>query len=432
MFLATLVVASGVAAAYPHDLSRASERPDLIVIMLDDLGAVGDRILERLPNIRSLFLERGLSFNQYYGEDPLCCPARATFLTGQHVRNHHVTRNDVRLLDPSRTVATALHKAGYWTIMTGKYLNLAELLEDKSPPGWDRVAMLMGADKTYLNNPDLSVWNVDDRPRVVDEYRDRANLEFSVAEIEEAPTDQPLFLWTNPRAPHWGTSNRSPWQPAVEDRYADDARCSGIEPWKPPSYSYAPLPNGFPLDEICRSLLTVDEAVGVLQDAAARRGRDTVWVLTGDNGMSWGMHGFPLKRNPWATKLPLYIAGPGIRAGDTDALESQIDLGPTLAELGGAVMPWADGRSFAGVLWGQSAGRKWMIEDQPHGGYTGGKFHKRWRAVRTLRWHLIRYGDENFLYDLYADPWEMTNVISENRDVFRRLRALFPFWWRGH
>ncbi|HUP82690.1 MAG TPA: sulfatase-like hydrolase/transferase [Candidatus Limnocylindria bacterium] len=430
MFLVTLVLASGIGAAYPHDLTRSAERPDLIVVMVDDLGAIDSRILERLPNIKALFLDSGLSFDQYYGEDPLCCPARATFLTGQHVRNHHVTKNDARLLDPSRTVATALHDAGYWTVLTGKYLNLAELLEDRSPPGWDRVDMLLGADKTYAFNPDASVWSVDDQSVVLDQYRDRAGLEFSVAEVEAAPPDQPLFLWSTPRAPHWGTSNRVPWKPAVEARYAADERCDGIEPWKPPSYGYARKPDGFPLGEVCRALLTVDEEVGELQAAVAARGRDAVWFFTGDNGMSWGAHGFPLKRNPWATRLPLYVAGRGIDAGSTDALESQIDLGPTLAEMGGAVMPWADGSSFAGVLFGQPGGREWMIEDQPHGGYTGGRYQRKWRAVRTLRWHLIRFGDTNYLYDLSADPWEMHDVRSEHHYVFRKLRGLFPFWWR--
>ncbi|MEA2677851.1 MAG: N-acetylglucosamine-6-sulfatase, partial [Chloroflexota bacterium] len=386
--------------------------------------------LERLPNIKALFLDSGLSFDQFYGEDPLCCPARATFLTGQHVRNHHVTRNDVRLLDPSRTIATALHDAGYWTVMTGKYLNLAELLADKSPPGWDRVDMLMGVDKTYAFSPQTSVWTVDDRSVVLDEYRDRANLEFSVAEVKSAPADRPLFLWSNPRAPHWGTSNRTPWRPAVESKYARDERCKGIKPWRPPSYDYTRQPNGFPLDDVCRSLLTVDDEVGELETAVAARGRDAVWVLTSDNGMSWGAHGFPLKRNPWATRLPLYVAGRGIDAGATNALESQIDIGPTLAQLGATVMPWADGRSFAGVLFGQPRGRQAMIEDQPHGGYTGGRFQKRWRAVRTLRWHLIRYGSANYLYDLYADPWELSDVKTQHRYVFRRLRSLFPWSWR--
>jgi arylsulfatase A-like enzyme len=430
MFLITLALASGIAAAYPHDLTRSAERPDIVVVMVDDLAAIDGRVLERLPNIKSLFLDSGLSFENFYGEEPLCCPGRATFLTGQHVRNHHVVRNDARLLDPSRTLATALKRAGYWTVMTGKYMNLAELLADRTPPGWDRVDMLLGTDRTYAFNPNTSVWTVGDKSEVVGDYRDRANLRFSVSEVRAAPADQPVFLWTNPRAPHWGTSNRTPWQPAVEAKYRGDERCSDIEPWRPPSYEYSRRPDGFPLDEICRSLLTVDEQVGQLEAAVAARDRDAVWVLTGDNGMSWGQHGFPLKQNPWATKLPLYVAGRGIAAGATAALESQIDLGPTLARLGGAVMPWADGRSFAGVLFGEAVGRQWMIEDQPHAGYTGGPFNKRWRAIRTLHWHLIRYGSANYLYDLTADPWEMNDVVSQHHYVFRRLRSLFPWWWR--
>ena len=430
MLFVTLFVAGGVAAAYPRDTTRSAERPDIIVVMVDDLGAIDNRILDRLPNIKSLFVDSGLAFEQFYGEEPLCCPGRATFLTGQHVRHHHVTRNDARLLDPSHTVATALHDAGYWTVMTGKYLNLSELLPDLTPPGWDRVDMLMGADKLYAFNPNVSVWTVNDQPRVLNEYRDRANAEFSVNEVESAPNDRPLFLWTNPRSPHWGVNNRLPWESAVESIYASADQCSGIEPWRPPSYRYALFPHGFPLDEVCRSMLTVDDEVGQLQAAEAARGRDAVWVFTSDNGMSWGAHGFPLKQNPWATKLPLYIAGHNIAAGATAALESQIDIGPTLAELGGAVMPWADGRSFADVLFGQSeAGRQWMIEDQPHA--AGGWFEQRWKAVRTLQWRLVRYGDTNYLYDLSTDPWEMEDVLWQHRSIFRQLRALFPYWWRG-
>jgi N-acetylglucosamine-6-sulfatase len=110
MLLGTFVLAGGMVGAFPHELARSVERPDLIVVMVDDLAAIDNRIFERLPNIKSLFLDAGLSFDQFYGEEPLCCPARATFLTGQHVRHHHVVTNDARLLDPSRTVATALHR----------------------------------------------------------------------------------------------------------------------------------------------------------------------------------------------------------------------------------------------------------------------------------------------------------------------------------
>ena len=74
-------------------------KPDDIVIIVDDLGAIDDRILERLPNIRSLFLQGGLQFNDAYSETPLCCPGRASFLTGQHTAHHGVTVNDARLLE---------------------------------------------------------------------------------------------------------------------------------------------------------------------------------------------------------------------------------------------------------------------------------------------------------------------------------------------
>jgi arylsulfatase A-like enzyme len=412
-------------AAFPDGLARSVERPDLIVVMVDDLAAIDNRIFERLPNIKSLFLDAGLSFDQFYGEEPLCCPARATFLTGQHVRHHHVVRNDARLLDPSRTVATALQKAGYWTVLTGKYLNRSGLLSERTPPGWDRVAMMMGAEKTYAFSRYASVWTVNERRVLLSEYRDRANIQFSVNEVLGAPTDKPLFLYTNPRSPHWAFDRRLAWLPAVEPKYANDKRCAGIAPWRPPSYNWQRMPDGFPLDEVCRALLTVDDQVGELRAAIAARGRPAVFVLTGDNGMSWGAHGLPLKANPWATRVPLFISGPGISSGATNALESQIDLGPTLAELGGAVMPWADGESFAGVLFGQSDGRRFMIEDQPVARYTGGWFHGRWRAVRTPKWHFIRTQYGNYLYDLEADPWELDNVLKDHPYVSSRLRHLY-------
>ena len=116
--------------------------------MTDDLGALDDRILSRLPNINKLFLQHGLTFDEYYGETPLCCPGRAEFLTGQHVRTNGVVRNDARLLDPTNTIATALQDAGYQTAFIGKYLNHSELLTNKTPPGWDYAAMAIYGDMT--------------------------------------------------------------------------------------------------------------------------------------------------------------------------------------------------------------------------------------------------------------------------------------------
>src|SRR4051794_9544507 len=84
---------------------RGDGRPDMVVFMVDDLGAIDERILERLPNIKDLFLKGGLRFDSSHSETPLCCPGRASFLTGQHTRTHGVVINRARLLDPTHTVA---------------------------------------------------------------------------------------------------------------------------------------------------------------------------------------------------------------------------------------------------------------------------------------------------------------------------------------
>lgn len=126
--------------------------------MVDDLGYMpDDRVLERLPNIKDLFLDGGLRFTAYYSETPVCCPGRAGFLTGQHTRHHGVVRNDARLFDPSNTVATMLDDAGYRTsMMAAKYLNMADRLTDHTPPGWDHVVMRKTATRT------TSTWWMDD------------------------------------------------------------------------------------------------------------------------------------------------------------------------------------------------------------------------------------------------------------------------------
>ena len=277
----------------------ASAHPDEIVIMVDDLGAIDDRILERLPNIKALFLKNGLQFDKAYSETPLCCPGRASFLTGQHTAHHGVVVNDARLLDPTNTIATALHGAGYYTAMVGKYLNGAAQLPDHTPPGWDRVTMLNDWSTTQSSD-----WWVDDAPTVAG-YFDRFIDQRATAILAEAPADQPVFMWVAPHAPHKSASSNQDWEPDIEPQYVGDSRCTGIKPWHPPSYDLPARPDGFPLDDICRSMLTVDDIVGDLRAEAAAEGRNPIWVLTSDNGMAWGADGYALKNVPQADRAAL-------------------------------------------------------------------------------------------------------------------------------
>ncbi len=404
---------------------RGDGRPDVVVFMVDDLGAIDERILDRLPNIKDLFVKNGLRFDAAYSETPLCCPGRASFLTGEHTRTHGVVVNRARLLDPTHTVATALHDADYYTIMAGKYLNYPDQMTDKTPDGWDRSAIL----RTWMGNA-WSSWWVNGAAHVAG-YHDRFTLSKGMQWLQKAPSSQPVFMWLAARAPHWAQSTndgglvigrRKPWQPDIELNYKSDPRCDNIPNWQPDNYAWARKPDGFPLEKICRSMLTVDEMVGKVRAEMAREGRNPVYMFTSDNGMAWGVDGYPLKNVPEAGRLPVYFAGKGVVDGHTNALVSNIDFGPTITDLAGTSMPWADGVSFAGILKGKGSGRDWMLEDHPIGGFTGGGQGDSgpWWGIRTPDWHYVEWHGPH-LYNLRKDPLEMHDVSGDNPNKMAEL-----------
>ena len=78
-----------------------------------------------------------------FAQDPLCCPSRASLLTGLNAHNHHVNDNTIEgvaKLDKSLSVALALQPAGYRTGYAGKLFNGWQL--GTVPPGFDRWAVM--------------------------------------------------------------------------------------------------------------------------------------------------------------------------------------------------------------------------------------------------------------------------------------------------
>jgi arylsulfatase A-like enzyme len=178
-------------------------------------------------------------------------------------------------------------------------------------------------------------------------------------------------------------------------------------------------PRGWRLQRICESMLVVDRTVRGVVAAQARRDRPAYLIFMSDNGMAWGQKGFSLKHTPPATRSPFYVAGPGVATGETAALTSKVDIAPTLAELGGTSVPWADGQSFVPLLRGETPadgslpGRSEHLEVMPaSSGYEG------WEALRTPERRFIRWDDgHRELYDLVADPWQRRNLAERQPDV---------------
>src|SRR3954452_12981352 len=113
------------------------KRPNVIVIETDDQNA-SDMFV--MAQTLGLLGARGTSFSNAYVSYPLCCPSRATFLTGQYNHNNGVL-TDQRYgdLDNSNTLATWMRRAKYRTAMVGKYLNgYGVLFPTEVPPGWSQ------------------------------------------------------------------------------------------------------------------------------------------------------------------------------------------------------------------------------------------------------------------------------------------------------
>src|SRR6266705_1096987 len=85
-----LALAGAAQVAARGSKSRAVRRPNVIVIMTDDQTV---QSLWVMKNVRRLLVRQGTTFTNFFTSFPLCCPSRATFLTGQYSHNTGVVDN---------------------------------------------------------------------------------------------------------------------------------------------------------------------------------------------------------------------------------------------------------------------------------------------------------------------------------------------------
>ena len=117
----------------------AQIRPNVVVIHTDDQDAASMAVM---PRTRALVGGQGTTFVNSFASYPLCCPSRATFLTGQYAHNHGVLGNNLpkggfEKLRGANTLAVWLRRSGYHTALVGKYLNnYGERNPREIPPGW--------------------------------------------------------------------------------------------------------------------------------------------------------------------------------------------------------------------------------------------------------------------------------------------------------
>ena len=128
-----------------EEAESPADRPNIVFVLADDLDYAS---AQKMPQIRSRLIEEGASFENAFVSYPLCCPSRATILTGLYAHNHDVKGNTPAYGGfqtfrdeghEENTIAVRLQEGGYRTAFFGKYLNGYPGEEDPAyvPPGWD-------------------------------------------------------------------------------------------------------------------------------------------------------------------------------------------------------------------------------------------------------------------------------------------------------
>ena len=375
---AALLLAGAMALALSTNDAEGAPGDNVIFIMTDDQAA---NEMVYMPNTQSLIGGHGVSFTRAFVPYPLCCPSRASMLTGEYMHNHKVRGN----LEPpggwgafrqheGDTIATRTDADGYYNVHVGKYVNGYAVGPPNPlpiPPGWDEWYGKTSETALYFNYSLIEQTGPGDTPEVefygdqesdyqTDVLRDKA-VEF-IDTATGAETPFMMNVWFN--SPH------GPFDPAPRHLFdLSTAALPNLQAFNEKDISDKPKwlrkqarkRLSKPLIKTIASerrrrlemLLSVDEAVAAIVAELDQEDLldDTYIIFASDNGFFRGEHriagGKYLAYDP-SSKIPLMIRGPGIPAGvQSSELVSGIDIPQTIDEITtGSPSPDADGRSF--------------------------------------------------------------------------------------
>jgi N-acetylgalactosamine-6-sulfatase len=435
-----LLVASWLLSWVPMVAAQPPSRPNVIFILADDLGW-GDLGCYGHPQLKTPNLDQiareGTLFTQFYVNGSVCSPSRCAFLTGQYPARHAIhghlatadqnrNRDMPNWLDPRVTTVTRLlQNAGYATAHFGKWhlgsgLNAPDPgaygIEDhrtvnSSGPGWDEPDNTFRAKSTAVF--------VDEAIRFI-----------------KAHPDQPFYinLWT--LVPH-ATLN-----PTEEQ----------MRPYRNLGPGNVPHKGAKPI--YFASVTDLDAQIGRLMKALKDLGveNNTLVFFSSDNGPedihinNAGHSGIgsagPFrgrKRSLYegGVRVPFLVRWPGqVPAGrvDDESVVTAVDFLPTLCALAGVTIPEShqpDGEDISDILRGASRPRTRSILWEWRFNIAGEVFHHSpMLAIRDGRWKLLMNPDRSRveLYDIPADPTQLTNQALSHPDVVRRLSAPLLSW----
>ena len=445
--MAAGVLALGLLAPPPLLAQATAGRPNVLLIMADDLnddfGTFGHPMV-KTPNLDRL-AARGVRFDRAYNQFPLCSPSRVSMLTGLRPDTTRIyeLQTDFRTILPDVvTLPQMFRRQGYVAARVGKiyhYGNPGQIgtpgLDD--PASWDHTVNPRGIDKdeeAVLTNytpkrglgSSLSFYA---SPAPDEQHTDGKVATETVALLEQYK-DRPFFLAAGFYRPH------CPF--IAPKKYFDMYPLAGIPapPLHPeaaggvPEHAWFTNPPHWGLDErqqreviqaYYASISFLDAQVGRLLDALDRLGLSerTIVVFVSDHGYHLGERGQWMKQTLFerSARAPFIIAGAGVAAKGRPSkrIVEFIDLYPTLADLARVEPPAGlHGRSLVPLLKDPSAAWHHPAVTQTRRGPA--KDHFMGYSIRTEGWRYTEWdggarGVE--LYDEAADPNELRNLAQD-------------------
>ncbi|KAH8308554.1 hypothetical protein KR044_009945, partial [Drosophila immigrans] len=453
-----------------------TSQPNIILILSDDQD-IELHGLHPLQQTMKLFNTYGSQFTHAFASTPICCPSRASVLSGQYAHNHKTFNNSLNggcngqlwrnKIEP-RALPVLLQKNNYQTFFAGKYLN--QYKGHEVPPGWDDFHGLHGNSRYYnytLRENSKNVSYTDEY--LTDLLTVRAANFIHNATQNRTTGQQPFFAMIAPPAAH------EPFTPAP--RHAGSF--ADVQALRTPSFN---APDGDKhwlvgsskrlsnaavstidtyFQKRWETLLAVDEMITVLVAAlnATQSLANTYIIYTSDNGYHLGQFAQPFdKRQPYETdiKVPLLVMGPDVPKNQfMHTPVSLLDIAPTILEWAGISVPdYMDGSSFKEDLvaeyknstlqqtkhertllieyWGEGNDDTynplcpWQRSDHLSQCNPVAECHcqdawnNTYACVRDFRYNLDRIycefqDTEHFVeaYDLAEDPYQLKNIVSD-------------------
>ncbi|MHC4993938.1 MAG: sulfatase family protein [Planctomycetota bacterium] len=412
--------------------TRAADRPNIVMILTDDQGwgevsAYGAKDL-RTPAIDKL-MDRGMRFDNFYANCPVCSPTRAALLTGRYqelvgvpgVVRTHAHNNWGYLRQDAVLIPQVLKPAGYHTAIVGKW-HLG--LEPENHPvrrGFDHFKGFLGdMMDDYYNHLRHGNHYMQEGLRDIHPEGHATDLftRWSVDYIKRrAKTGEPFFLYLAYNAPHTPIQPPAEWTEKVKKREAgiDDARA-----------------------KLVALIEHMDEGIGKVIDALDDAGvaDNTLVIFSSDNGGQGNVGGFngPYRGFKQETyeggiRVPFAAVWPGVIKPGTVSKRRAItmDLFPTMTDAAGVQINHPiDGVTILPTLLGQEQ------EDNHQRQFVFSRREGGDRYMGQTIWALIQ-GDYKLLknspmepYQLYQikqDPYETNDLATKHRKKYSEMAA---------